>query len=132
MIKYSIRQLMRTPLKTIMFLLLILAAGMILTLGSSLWIINSRNLEFYEQSFVTIGTVEQKATSIAQVEVWNPLTKEYQIVHRSVYGELLPVSILDFSGADYIHKPEKRPIYGSYDPGYKLDRGSSSISIMES
>jgi hypothetical protein len=131
MIRNSIRQLVRTPLKSILFLLLILAAGMVLTLGGSLWVMNIRNLEAYEQSFVTIGTVEQKATSFAQGEIWDPFDKEYQIVRRAVYGELTPLSALEFSGADYIHKPEKRPCYGSYNPECKLDKGFSSLSVIE-
>ena len=131
MIRNSIRQLMRTPLKTILFLLLILAAGMFLVLGGSLWIMNNRNIDFYKNSFVTIGTVEQKATSIAQIESWDYINKEYMILPRPVYGELLPPSVLDFDGAGYIEKPEKRSFYGSYSPEYKFDKGSYSISVIE-
>jgi len=131
MIRNSIRQLMRTPRKTILFLLLILAAGMLLTLGGALWILNSRNIKAYEQNFITIGTVEQKATSISQIESWDYLDKEYRIFQRPVYGELIPPTVLDFNGADYIQKPEKRPYYGSYNPEYKFDKGSYSISVVE-
>ncbi len=131
MIRNSIRQLMRTPLKTILFTLLILAAGMFLTLGGSLWVMNNRNIESYEQSFVTIGTVEQKATSIVQRERWDYFNKEYQIFQSVVYGELIPLSVLDFRGADYVQKPEKRPYYGSYNPEYKLDKGLSRFSVIE-
>ena len=131
MIRNSIRQLMRTPRKTILFLLLILAAGMLLTLGGALWILNSRNIKAYEQNFITIGTVEQKATSISQIESWDYLDKEYRIFQRPVYGELIPPTVLDFNGADYIQKPEKRPYYGSYSPEYKFDKGSYSISVVE-
>jgi hypothetical protein len=122
---------MRTPRKTMMFLLLILTAGMLLTLGGSLWVMNSRNIKAYEQSFITIGTVEQKATSIAQSERWDYFNKDYQIIQRAVYGELIPLTVLDFNGADYIHKPEKRPYYGSFNPEYKFDKGSSYLSVVE-
>ncbi len=131
MIRNSIRQLMRTPLKTILFLLLIMAAGMFLTLGGSLWIMNNRNIDFYKKSFVTIGTAEQKATSIAQIEAWDYSNKEYMIIPRAVYGELIPPSVLDFDGAGYIKKPEKRTYYGSYSPEYKFNKGTFSSSVIE-
>ena len=131
MIRNSIRQLMRTPLKTIMFLLLILAAGMFLALGGSLWIMNNRNIDFYKKSFVTIGTVEQKATSITQIESWDYWNKEYMIFPKAVYGELIPSSVLDFDGAGYIEKPERRSYYGSYSPEYKFDKGIFPCSVIE-
>lgn len=131
MIRNSIRQLMRTPLKTILFLLLIMAAGMFLTLGGSLWVMNNRNIDFYKESFVTIGTVEQKATSIAQVEAWDYWNKEYMIYPKAVYGELILPSVLDFDGAGYIEKPEKRPHYGSFSPEYKFDKDIFPCLVIE-
>ncbi len=122
---------MRTPLKTILFLMLILAAGMFLALGGSLWIMNKRNIDFYKKSFVTIGTVEQKATSIAQTESWDYINKEYIIIPKAVYGELISPSVLDFYGAGYIEKPEKRSYYGSYNPEYKFDKGLCPCSVIE-
>jgi putative ABC transport system permease protein len=131
MIRNSIRQLLRTPIKTSLFLLLILIAGMFLTLGISLWVINNRNIEFYQNSFVTIGTVEQRETSIEQGEIWNPFKKEYEIVQYPTYGKIIPLSVLDFEGAQYIHKPEKRPYYASYNPEYKPNEGDSGLSVVE-
>jgi hypothetical protein len=131
MIRNSIRQLLRTPIKTSLFLLLILIAGMFLTLGSSLWVINNRNIEFYENSFITIGTVEQRETSIKQVEIWDPFKKEYMIGQYPAYGKTIPLSVLDFEGAQYIQKPERRPHYASYNPEYKLEKGVSGLSVVE-
>lgn len=131
MIRNSIRQLLRTPIKTSLFLILIFAAGMFLTLGISLWVINNRNIEFYENSFVTIGTVEQRETSIEQGEVWDPVGKEYLIVQWPAYGKLIPLSVLDFEGAQYIKKPEKRPHYASYNPEYKPEEKYSGLSVVE-
>lgn len=131
MIRNSIRQLLRTPIKTSMFLLLILIAGMFLTLGISLWVINNRNIEFYENSFITIGTVEQRETSLEQVERWDASKKEYVIIQVPTYGKKIPVSVLDFEGAQYIHKPEKRPHYASYNPEYKQEEMDSGLSVVE-
>ncbi len=131
MIRNSFRQLLRTPIKTSLFLLLILIAGMFLTLGISLWVINNRNIEFYKNSFITIGTVEQRETSIKQVESWDPFKKEYIIYQVPAYGKTIPLSVLDFEGAQYIRKPEKRPHYASYNPEYKLQREVFGLSVVE-
>lgn len=131
MIRNSIRQLRRTPLKTALFLLLIIATGMLLSLGCSLWVMNNRNIDYYENSFVTIGTVEQKLESIAQVEQWDIIYKDYVIFPRAVYGEVLPSSVLDYKGAGYLEKPEKRPFYGSYSPEYKIEKPFSPCSVIE-
>jgi hypothetical protein len=53
------------------------------------------------------------------------------IYPRAVYGELLPSSVLDFDGAGYIEKPEKRSYYGSYSPEYIFDKGHSSSTVIE-
>ena len=133
MLRNSIVQLLRTPTKSILFLLLILAATLFLTLGSSLWVINNRNMEYYEESFVTIGTVEQRATSVEQGEYWYPVTREYVIINRAVYGDRIPISVLDFEGAEYINPPENRPHYGSYNPEYKSDNEFTStiLTVVE-
>lgn len=133
MLRNSIVQLIRTPTKSILFLLLILAATLFLTLGSSLWVINNRNMEYYEESFVTIGKVEQRATSVEQGEYWYPVTREYVIINRAVYGDRIPISVLDFEGAEYINPPENRPHYGSYNPEYKSDNEFTStiLTVIE-
>ncbi len=131
MIKNSIRQLLRTPVKTILFLILIMAAGAFLALGCSLYIINNRNIAYYQDSFITIGTVEQKATAIKEYSYWSPHEQEYKTIQHPAYGELIPVSVLDFSEANYTQRPEKRPHYGSYNPEYKNEYESIGINIVE-
>lgn len=120
MIRNSIRQILRMPIRSFSFLLLIAASGMFLTLGAVLWIMNSSVINTYEDTFITIGTVEQKALSINTVIRWNAKKKDYELRQQPVYSSLLPVSMLSFEGADYIHEPEKRSYYGSYAPNYTL------------
>lgn len=132
MIRNSIKQLFRTPVKAILFLLLLMAAGMFLSLGGNLWVMNSRNMKYYEENFITIGTVEQHPASIEELRVWDAELMEDRVYLRSQYGEALPVSVLDFEGADYLITPEKRPYYGSYAPDYLLqDRYYTPLTIVE-
>jgi hypothetical protein len=44
----------------------------------------------------------------------------------------LPITVLDFEGANYIHPPEKRPFYGAYMPGFTIsaERDYESQRIM--
>lgn len=120
MIKNSIKQLLRTPFKTSLFLCLIMVAGMFLSLGGCLWVTNTLTIRAYEETFMTIGTVEQKATSIRQVNRWDAELKDYIKYQYSEYASILPLLMLSFEGADYIQMPEKRSFYGSYAPDYTL------------
>lgn len=132
MFRNSIVQLIRTPKKSIMFLLLILVSTMFLALGSSLWIINNRNMEYYKDSFVTIGTVEQRATSVKQVKWWSQSSGKFLFYHIPVYEDRIPLSVLDFDDANYIHKPENRPCYYSYNPEFKTNREyENPMTIVE-
>ncbi|HHV13149.1 MAG TPA: hypothetical protein GXX75_23020 [Clostridiales bacterium] len=120
MVRNSIKQMLRMPVRGVSFLLLIAASGMLLTLGAVLWITDNSLVRSYEDTFITIGTVEQKAFSVQQVTRWDAERKDYQLRQKAVYSKLLPVSLLFFEGADYIHEPEKRSYYGSYAPDYTL------------
>ena len=126
MIRNSIKQILRMPIRSFSFLLLIAASGMFLTLGAVLWIMNNSVINTYEDTFITIGTVEQKALSINTTTRWNAEKKDYDLRQQPVYSSLLPISMLSFEGANYIHEPEKRSYYGSYAPNYTLFRTNES------
>lgn len=119
-IKNSIRQMLRTPLKTAIFLMLIVFSGALITVGAGLWTRSQINLKEYEESFITIGTVEQKASSIRQDMVWDAEKKNFIIRQEPEYSYIYPASSLHFQGADYIKLPEKRSYYASYAPKYQL------------
>lgn len=129
MIRNSIRQLSRTPFKTILFLLLITVAGIFLSLGGCLWVTNSVNIHAYEEKFITIGTVEQKPASIRQKTVWDAELKDYKKYRIPEYSSILPISLLSLEGADYIQKPEKRSYYGSYASEYTLASNNTSYDF---
>ncbi len=119
-IRNSIRQILRTPLKTAIFLMLIVFSGALVTVGAGLWTRSQVNLKEYEESFITIGTVEQKASSIRQDMVWDAEKKNFIIRQEPEYSYIYPVSSLHFQGAGYTIPPEKRSYYASYTPEYQL------------
>lgn len=129
MLRHSIKQFMRTPIKTVSFILLITAFSMFFTLGVLLWMINQSTIHNYQDSFVTIGTVEQKAFSINKITRWSAQLKDYELRQSAVYSKMLPVSTLLFEGANYIEKPEKRSYYGSYAPDYTLVSKENSAEV---
>jgi len=120
MIKNSIRQLWRMKGRTLLFLLLLFLASCMCSLGRGFWVINNRNIAKYEDTFMTIGTVEQKASSVQELQDWNAETEEYRLYRRPVYHEYIPESVLDFEGADYLSGPERRVYYGAYCPEYEM------------
>lgn len=119
-VRNSIRQMLRMPLKVIAFLALIIFSGVLITVGANLWVKSQINLNKYEESFTTIGTVEQKASSIRQDMIWDAEKKNFIIRQEPEYSFIYPVSALYFQGADYIKQPEKRSYYASYGPEYQL------------
>lgn len=118
--KSSLKQMMRTPVKTGLFLAVLILASLLVSLGGSLWVESERKLEEFESVFTTIGTVEQKETAMREIKIWDAESKAYDVYRTPGYGSAVPVSVLDFEGADYIQKPEKRVVYGAYMPDYQL------------
>ena len=120
LIRNSVKQILRTPVKTVLFFLLITFAAILSTLGSNLWRMSSANIKAFEEVFTTIGTVEQKQTILTKNEIWDSMQQTKMTYYYSEYNAPIPVSVLNFKGADYLYQPEKRPFYGAYLPGYQL------------
>ncbi len=59
MLKNSLKQLFRTPGKTVLFFLLTAACTLLLVFGSVMLTDTSRRISEVEESFTTIGMVEQ-------------------------------------------------------------------------
>lgn len=116
--KNSLKQMLRTPVRTILFLILLVLASFLTAFGANLWLVNKKSTASYEDKFMTIATVKQKASSISRNLVWDAAKKEYVIRNRSEYDRYIPVTELLFEGADYLSGPEKRSYYGSYTPEY--------------
>ncbi len=118
--KNSIKQIFRTRIRTIAFLALLTLAVTFLSLGVNLWLSCSRNMREYEKVFTTIGVVDQKENSMKVTAQWDPFGKEYTYWNEPVYDSFIPVSVLDFKGADYIVPPKQRPYYCANSPGLRI------------
>lgn len=129
-IRNSIKQMLRTPVKSISFLLLLITACAFMTTGINLWVENQRSQKKFEKEFMTIGTVEQTASSVSQELLWNAESKKYEIYQSPEYTGIHSLSVLDFNGADYIQQPEKRSYYGSYGSDYVLREQDFSSEMM--
>ena len=113
----AIKHLLRTPMKTVLFFLLMAAATALLVLGANLWAQTQAKIDAAEGLFVTLGTVEQLPDYEAPVKtktldsLWLG-AEETEPVYGTVYDE----SVLDFPGAAYVHGPEKRTYYAALLP----------------
>ena len=109
---YSMKQILRSPLKSILFLLLAGVSAFLLALGGSLWEINRAMLEAFEAIFMTVGTVEQKIDHVETGRHWDA-KDGYYYTQWGAYGERIPSSVLDFEGAGYILEAKQRPNFGA-------------------
>lgn len=128
----SMRQFFRMKGRAVLFLLLLIFASGLCSVGRGFLIMNQAKMEAYEDSFMTIGTVEQKADQIRERMIWDAEDQNYHIYNTSVYNSYVPLSALNFEGADYLSGPEQRCFYGSYMPEYEMyDMGMSLSEIVE-
>lgn len=131
-IKNSLKQLGRMPVKTLFFLALLILTVAFFMLGINLWSVASKNLDRIDNTFVTIGTVQQKATSAATGSMWQVWSGTHTFFSYPKYGGLIPPSVLEFEGANYILKPEKRPYYVAHHPGYVVHENPFTDIIIDS
>lgn len=129
-IKNSIRQLWRMKGRTSLFVLLLLLASGLCSLGMGFRAINARNIEKYEDTFTTIGTVTQKPKAVVEGKTWDAEQKDYELFSQLVYDSFVPLSVLDFEGADYLSGPEKRISYGAYCPEYEMYSSGLNTGIV--
>ena len=112
---YSIKQMRRSPLKSILFFLLIAVCAFFLALGGSFWYMGSDELQGFDEKFTTIGTVEQKYEGTETGLSWNPEKQAYEYYSTGYFGEWIDDNVLaDLGGVDYILEPKQRPYYGAY------------------
>ena len=100
--KNSMRQLFRMKGRAVLFLLLLIFASGLCSIGRGFLLMNRAKMEAYEDSFMTIGTVEQKADQVKERMIWDAEDKNYHIFNTAVYDSYVPLSVLDFEGADYL------------------------------
>lgn len=133
-LRKSLLRMKRTPVRTVLFFLLVAMAAALLSTGGGLWKMCRDNMIYFESLFQTIATVEQKPVRIVKEQAWDWEKEEYTAYNSKEYGETIPLSVLDFEGADYISGPETRAWYAAYVPDYLvLDRnaGVSNAMVVE-
>ena len=111
-IYYSMKQILRSPVKSTLFLLLSGVSAFLLTLGGNLWAVNLAMLEEFEEIFVTVGTVEQKIDHVETYKIWDA-GNGYEYGQRGIRGERIPSAVMDFEGAGYILEAKQRPNFGA-------------------
>lgn len=127
MIKNSIRQMKRTPLKTALFLVLMLVSCLLVVMGTNLFFISAKMQNEAEGAFTTIGTVEQRVAEYVTSKYWDSMTQSYVYGKKKVYGEPVPDTVLDIEGMPYIHKPVQQPFYTAYKEDYVVRNSSDEV-----
>lgn len=116
--KNSLKQMMRTPVRTSLFLILMFFASLLMTLGVCIWSKGNKTMTQYEDRFMTIGTVRQIPDSFEQELLWNAETKDYDVIKKAQYSSYYTPEDLLFPDVEYLAKPEQRALYISYQPEY--------------
>ena len=154
--KNSLKFLVRTPLKTVLFFLLITAALTVLFTGAKIGSMTSAKIEAVESTFTTLGTVEQtNVNTFPQVTLWSqnenwlksqdadpdstPIEKGYfqdfwptLLDWEELERDYLSPDLLQFEGAGYVQGPEKRPYYGAWIPELQVKQPYSGFfSVLE-
>lgn len=119
-IRNSLTRLVRTPVKTALFFLLLAFTTALVCAGGSLWKLNGDNLRRFDEIFMTIGTVEQTPERIEQEAAWDAKLENYRYFSAAVYGETISPDVLDFEGAGYLSGPEQRAYYEALPQDYVL------------
>lgn len=112
----SLKQLLRTPVKALLFLLLLAASTVLLVLGAGLLIRTNARIDAAEGEFKTVGTVTQKPISEATVPVTNTCSDYLNTYTVQTFKEILSPDILNFDGAEYKIAPRNRAYYLSVMP----------------
>ena len=116
--KNYMKQILRTPVQSVLIIVLVMIVTMMLVVGGNLWVTSDRLSEAYEDDFITIGTVAQKPDTVQERKVWDAEKGDYLIYKDSVYNRYATEEDLDFPEADYLTEPERRVYWGSYTPEY--------------
>ena len=118
MIRNSLTRLVRTPVRTTLFFLLLSFTVTLVCAGGSLRKLCGDNLKRFEEIFMTIGTVEQTPERTRQEAVWFADIEDYRYYNRVVYGETISPDVLNFEGAGYLSGPEQRAYYEALPQDY--------------
>ncbi len=108
MFSFSIKQFIRQPGKALLFFLLMAASTALVVTGAVLTAENSERIKIVEDTYSTVGYIEQTPLNTESVPIANPCTGSDWLTSTD-YGDYIFPEDLDFPGAGYIMKPEQRP-----------------------
>lgn len=128
---YSMKQMLRSPLKSILFFLLIGVTAFLLALGGNLWKMNTAMSKEFEEIFMTVGTATQKREQVKSYARWDAQKQEYDYFRGSTIGERIGNKVLDFEDAGYILKAKQRPHFGAYIDELYDGVGVDDQSVVE-
>lgn len=129
-LRNSLIRLWRTPVKTVLFLLLLAFTVALVSAGGSLRKLCGANMKRFEEIFMTIATVEQRPERTEQAGIWSADTKKYRYFNSRVYGDTIPLSVLDLEGVEYLSGPEQRAYYSSVASEYELREPNEGMWLM--
>lgn len=128
---YSMKQMLRTPLRSILFFVLVGVSALLLAVGGSLWYQSSGMEREFEKIYTTIATVEQKQEEVRTIPVWDETLQDYYYINHGVYGERISDKVLDFDGAPYLTEAKLRPHLGAYVEQMYQGIGRTTVITVE-
>ncbi len=105
-LKFVCKQLVRTPVRTVLFIVLIALAVVLLSVGVQLCSQSLSILDEIDSNFVTVGTIGQNPDSTRTVVDG---TDTYEEAYYSA-----PVKLESLSGLQYLQSPEHMPVLLSH------------------
>lgn len=126
MFKFSLRQLFRQRGKALLFFLLMAASTALVVTGAVMTSQSAQRIAKVESTYSTIGMVEQLPVDTETRQSEDSCTG-YQSWTRDIYGDPILMDALDFPGANYIVKPEQRPVFISIQPELDYSWGQAYV-----
>ena len=109
--KNSLKQLFRTPGKTALFFLLMLAVTLLLVFSTRLLSETAQRIDEVERSFTTIGTVKQEPVTSGIPKNWYNICYGLIRAEEELWDQRVSVETLNAPGLNYLTPPEYRPYY---------------------
>ena len=128
---YSMKQMLRTPLRSILFFVLVGISALLLAVGGSLLYQSSGMEREFEKIYTTIATVEQKQEEVRTIPVWDETLQDYYYINHGVYGDRISDEVLDFDGAPYLTEAKLRPHLGAYVEQMYQGIGRTTVITVE-
>ena len=111
--KNHIKQMLRTPVQSVLIIVLVMIVTVMLSVGGNLWVASDRLAKIYEEDFITIGTVTQKPDTMLEELKWDAEKRDYLIYKNNGYNYYVTAKDLKFPEIRYLVEPEKRVYWGS-------------------